>query len=66
MNWVDPKYWKGEKTYGTEQINALITHFEVPLKADGFDSKATFKEWRYGCRVFTVVEKDFYPQKKGI
>ena len=27
MNCVDPKNWKGEKTYGTEQINALITHF---------------------------------------
>ena len=47
MNWVDPKKWNGEKAYGNEQITALITHFEVPLEAAGFDSKAIFNEWRY-------------------
>ena len=45
MNWVDPKIWDGKKTYGTEQITTLITHFEVPLKVAGFHSKAIFKEW---------------------
>ena len=43
----DPKDWQSEKTYGTEQITALITHFEVPLKATMFDLKAIFKEWRF-------------------
>ena len=47
MNWVDPKNWDDEKTYGIDQITALILHFEVPLKAAGFDSKAVFKEWRF-------------------
>ena len=47
MNWVDPKNWDDEKTYGIDQITALISHFEVPLKAVGFDSKAVFKEWRF-------------------
>ena len=37
MNWLDPINWKGEKTYGTKQITALVTHFEVPLKAAGFN-----------------------------
>ena len=43
----DPKDWDSEKTYGIEQITALITHFEVPLKATMFDWKAIFKEWRF-------------------
>ena len=47
MNWVDPKNWDDEKTYGIDQITALISHFEVPLKAAGFHSKAVFKEWRF-------------------
>ena len=47
MNWVDPKNWDGGRTYRIEQITALITHFEVHLKAAGFDSKAIFKEWRF-------------------
>ena len=47
MNWVDPKNWDDEKTYGIDQITALISHFKVPLKAAGFDSKAVFKEWRF-------------------
>ena len=76
MNWVDPKIWDGEKTYRIEQITALITHLEVPLKAAGLDSKAIFKERRffqklceskpYGCQIFTAVETDFYPQKREI
>ena len=36
----------GKKTYGTEQITALITYFKVSVKAPGFDSEAFFKEWR--------------------
>ena len=47
MSLVDPKNWDGEKTYGTEQMTAVITHFEVPLKAAGFDSKAILKAWRF-------------------
>lgn len=47
MNWVDPENWDDEKTYGIDQITALILHFEVPLKSAGFDSKAVFKEWRF-------------------
>ena len=47
MNWVDPKNWDGGKTYGIEQITSPITHFEVHLKAAGFDSKAIFKKWRF-------------------
>ena len=47
MSWVDPKNWDGERTYGIEQITALIKHFEVPLKAAGFDSKAILKAWRF-------------------
>ena len=33
--------------YGIDQITALVSHFEVPLKAAGFYSKAVFKEWRF-------------------
>ena len=47
VNWVDPKNWDDEKAYGIDQITALISHFEVPLKAAGFDSKAVFKESRF-------------------
>ena len=47
MNWVDPRNWDGEKSFGTEQITPLITRFKVPLKAAGFDSKAIFNEWRF-------------------
>ena len=44
MSWVYPKNWDGKKSYGIEQVPALITHFEAPLKAAGFGSRHTFKE----------------------
>ena len=47
MSWFDPKNWTQDRNYGDDQLKQLSSHFEVPLKAAGFNESLVKKEWRF-------------------
>ena len=50
MKWFDPKYWEGSSDYGLEDINFIISHFKIPLEANGLDeSKIVRESWNFKC-----------------
>ena len=46
MNWFDPQYWEDTSEYGLEDINFIISHLKIPLKANGLDGNKIVREWR--------------------
>ena len=46
MNWFDPQYWEDTSEYGLEDINFIISHLKIPLKASGLDGNKIVREWR--------------------
>ena len=51
MKWFNLQYWKDSSDYGLEDINFIISHFEIPLEANGLDESKILREWR-GFQVF--------------
>ena len=45
MKWFDPQYWEDSSDYGLEDINFIISHFKIPLVANGLNESKIVREW---------------------
>ena len=45
MKWFDPQYWEDSSDYGLEDINFIISHFKIPLEANGVSESKIVREW---------------------
>ena len=55
MKWFNLEYWEDSSDYGLEHINFIISHFEIPLEANGLDESKILREWR-GFQVFAKTQ----------
>ena len=46
MKWFDPQYWEDSSDYGLEDINFIISHFKIPLEANGLNESKIVREWQ--------------------
>ena len=55
MKWFDPQYWEDSSDYALEDINFIISHFKIPLKANGLDESKNVREW-WEFQVFAKMQ----------
>ena len=55
MKWFDPQYWEDSSDYGLEDINFIISHFKIPLEANGLNESKIVSEWQE-FQVFAKIQ----------
>ena len=55
MKWFDSQYSEDSSGYGLENTNFIISHFKIPLEANGLDEKKIVREW-WGFQVFAKIQ----------
>ena len=46
MKWFDTQYWEDSSDYGLQDINFIISHFKIPLEANGLNESKIVREWQ--------------------
>ena len=55
MKWFDSQYSEDSSDYDLEDINFIISHFKIPLEANGLNEKKIVRGW-WEFQVFTKIQ----------